>query len=106
MGCLTIFVGLTCGAGYLCSLFVSPIPREWFVRKVSVEEAESQELEYRGISLNENPRWRTLKERMIFADEIWSFVSPPETWSGLYGRDGYCIVRLGIILECVVIAMN
>ena len=44
--------------------------------------------------------------RMRDGDELWTFVSPPETWRRLMGRQGVTLVRQGKAIEHVVLKMN
>jgi hypothetical protein len=44
-------------------------------------------------------RWLVVKAAMKPGDELWYYKSPPSTWAGLYGREGYLLSR-----NCRVIA--
>ena len=93
------------------------IPKTWLQKKVSVAEAETT---YPGIKDDRVARfpdaakpfgfrhrqWEELKAAVIPGDEIWTFASPPESWTDLAGRAGVALVRNGVPIKVVTTAMN
>jgi hypothetical protein len=78
------------------------IPKQWLSARVSVAEAEKancvSDRPFGGLA----GRWERLKEGMAKGDELWEFVSPPESWAHRCGRQGYAVVRRGEIVATLV----
>jgi hypothetical protein len=93
------------------------IPKTWLQKKISVAEAEAA---YPGVKDDRVVRspeaakpfgfrhrqWEELKAALIPGDEIWTFASPPESWTDLAGRAGVALVRNGVPIKVVTTAMN
>jgi hypothetical protein len=75
------------------------VPKQWLSEKVSIERAEKEN------TLTDKPfghlhrKWQKLKSGIQSGDELWEFVSPPESWAHHMGRQGYAIVRRGQVVE-------
>lgn len=75
-----------------------------------IEEAEARHT-HNGVPFGlQNENWRKLKA-MILADwtvQVWSFCSPPETWTGfpLCGMEGYAAVKDGKVIGFVLTALS
>ncbi len=66
-------------------------------RKVSVEEAEAKHTS-NGVPFGYiNDAWQALKAKMIFIDELWTYVNH----GVLSGNDGYVVIRLGVPVGCI-----
>jgi hypothetical protein len=52
------------------------------------------------------PPYRSFLNLICEGDEIWWFMSDPESWARLAGRGGYCIVRDGAIVGAIIIVLN
>tara|TARA_B100001093_G_C26724067_1_gene969127 strand:- start:49 stop:543 length:495 start_codon:yes stop_codon:yes gene_type:complete len=50
--------------------------------------------------------WLNFQKSFKEGDEIWYFKSPPESWEGLHGREGYVILRDNIAVDEYVTLMN
>jgi hypothetical protein len=69
----------------------SIVEKAWLTRRITVEEADpSQEF----------------LDLMAPGDELWEFMSPPETWAHLAGRAGIALVRDGEIIDSFLTLMN
>jgi hypothetical protein len=74
------------------------IPKQWLSTRVTVAEAENAN------SVRDRPfgeqygHWERLKGGMAPGDELWEFVSPPDSWAHRCGRQGYAVVRRGEIV--------
>jgi hypothetical protein len=93
------------------------IPATWLVKKISVEEAET---ENPGIADErvkrfpevakafgfQNREWESLKAEMKPGDEIWTFASPDDYWKNYAGRAGVALVREGNAIKAVVTVLN
>ena len=93
------------------------IPADWLRKKITVAEAEADNP---GISDERasrypetarpfgflNHEWETLKAAMKFDDELWSFISPADSWQRLAGRVGVALLRDGKVIEVIVTEMN
>lgn len=82
------------------------IPESWLRRRLSVEEAEAENM-HEGIPFSGlREQWLALKSKHIDGDEIWEFCSSPESWQHHAGRAGIALVRRGIAIACIVTIMN
>jgi hypothetical protein len=74
------------------------VPKQWLATRVTVAEAEHANC-VRDTPFGElHGRWERLKKSMAAGDELWEFVSPPESWAHRCGRQGYAVVRRGEIV--------
>ena len=81
---------------------MSDIPKEWLHKQVSVTDVEKD-------IQNSEPlvaRWNSLKAGLEPGDEVWSFMSPADTWKHLAGRAGYAIVRDGNPVDGMITMLN
>jgi hypothetical protein len=116
-------------AGLLCAILLwqaepvraadatPAVPAAWLIRKISVEEAET---EHPGINDErvqkfpdivkpfgfENGEWEALKAQIQPGDEIWTFASPEDSWIHYAGRAGVALVRAGAPIKAIVTVMN
>lgn len=91
-------------------------PQIWWGQRMSLAEASEQYCgDGEGSSLKADgqvdvtrtgQQFRALMNRAGPGDELYSFCSPPETWSHLGGRDGMVLVRRGRPAAHVNLAMN
>jgi len=70
--------------------------KKWLKTKITIEEAKQTD-PYSCLQFNEQ-----LQE----GDELWEFVSPPETWKHLCGRAGICIVRKGEVIDSYITKLS
>jgi hypothetical protein len=79
-------------------------PTEWLKARIEASEIEVGEslpfkdgglvmvtdgrIETPGTTVPIDKKWQRIKLRMVPADELWTFSSPPEYWQGLAGRMG------------------
>jgi hypothetical protein len=50
--------------------------------------------------------WREFVASAMAGDSLWYYRTPPETWNELAGRSGFAIVRGGVPVAAIVIAMS
>jgi hypothetical protein len=74
------------------------VPKQWLAMRVTVSEAEHANCVQDRPFGNLYGRWERLKKGMTAGDELWEFVSPPESWAHRCGRQGYAVVRRGEIV--------
>jgi hypothetical protein len=85
---------------------------DWLKRKLTVEEAEkeySTVIDRAGNAVPFgfcNKEWKDLLSEMQLGDELWEFRSPQESWKGLCGRAGICLVRDRQVIAWLVTEMN
>ena len=93
------------------------IPKDWLQKQITVAEAETA---YPGITDDRvknfpdagkpfgfrHAEWEALKAHMQPGDELWTFMSPPQSWQALAGRAGIALVRNGAPIEVMIGAMN
>jgi hypothetical protein len=83
---------------------------DWLLHPVPVEEAEARHTR-EGIPFgSENAKWQVIRS-LVRADphmELWSFCSPPETWTTFprRGMEGYAAVKQGKIIDFVLTAIS
>ena len=53
-----------------------------------------------------HPEWEQFKRLIRAGDCVVFFRSNPESWAGLYGREGYLLLRKGRILRTLVTLLN
>jgi hypothetical protein len=87
--------------------------KNWLQRRVTVEEAEQQNmilddrLGRKAVPFGfMNEKWKAFIAQMVEGDQLWEFISPPDTWQNLCGRQGIAIVRNGEVLSTLVTEMN
>ncbi len=84
-----------------------PVPFEWLIRRITVEEAEATHTPRGGKPFGFlNAKWEALKSRLRAGDELWIYRSPPASWEDLHGRMGVAVVRNGTVIDSIVTAMN
>lgn len=54
----------------------------------------------------QHPEWKQFKSLLRQGDCIVFFRSNPDSWRGLYGSEGYAIIRNGKILRTILTLMN
>ncbi len=77
------------------------IPKQWLSTRVTVVEAERANAVGDRPFGTQNGRWERLKGNMASGDELWEFVSPPESWAHRCGRQGYAVVRRGAVVDAL-----
>jgi hypothetical protein len=83
---------------------------DWLLRPLPIEEAEARHT-YNGVPFGlQNAKWQELR-LMVLEDPksvLWSFCSPPETWTTfpLRGMEGFAVVKEGTILDFVLTALS
>ena len=108
---------LLCGLPASLADEPSPIPKEWLQKKVSVAEAEADNPGINDERLKRAPEagrpfgfshdeWEALKAQMQPDDELWTFVSPLDSWRSLAGRAGIALLRNGKPIAVLVTVMN
>jgi hypothetical protein len=65
----------------------------------SIDDGKIPESAVIDVRRSVEDRWLVVKAVMKPGDELWYYKSPNETWAGLYGREGYLLLR-----HCRVIA--
>ena len=100
----------TCGPSRFTG---APFPSQWIIRTATTQEIEHKideivasvqdgkipESAVRDVRASVEDPWLRVKKQMRPGDTLWYYKSPPETWAGLYGREGYLLVR-----DCRVVA--
>jgi hypothetical protein len=92
-------------------------PPDWRTEKTTVDEAEADHPGLAGERVKrfpeaakpfgfQNAEWEVLKAEIQPGDELWRFVSPPESWKHLAGSAGVALVRRGAIIRSIVTLMN
>jgi hypothetical protein len=74
------------------------IPKQWLSTRVTIAEAENANPAADRPFGIQHDRWERLKGSMASGDELWEFVSPPESWAHRCGRQGYAVVRRGEVI--------
>ncbi len=85
-----------------------PIPTAWLSRQSTVDAFE-KEFEYDGVALgNCHSEWEELKTKIHPGDELWYFISPPETWTGSLrcGMEGITLRRDGQTVDNVLLSLS
>jgi len=54
----------------------------------------------------QNQDWQQFKRKYSKGSEIYFFTSSPESWEGLYGRQGYALIRNNTVIEIIITLMN
>ena len=102
-------ISLSCAgmAGMACAADdMSLIPKAWLDKKVTIAEAEAAHPGINDERVQRFPdaakpfgfksgQWEAIKAAMQPGDELWTFVSPKESWENLAGRAGIAVVRDG-----------
>ncbi|MBX9792504.1 MAG: hypothetical protein K2Y37_26685 [Pirellulales bacterium] len=84
------------------------IPTAWLSRQSTVDALES-EFEYDGIVFGHcHSEWQQLKAKIRPGDELWYFISPPETWTGFprCGMEGITLRRHGQTIDNVLLSLS
>jgi len=93
------------------------IPADWLRKKITVAEAEADNP---GISDDQvsrypeaarpfgflNREWEALKAAIKPGDELWSFISPADSWQQLASRMGVALLRDGKVIEVIATEIN
>ena len=93
------------------------IPKAWLDKKVTIAEAEAEHPGIMDERVQRFPdaakpfgfksgQWEAIKAAMQPGDELWTFVSPAESWQNLAGRAGIALVRAGTTIAVLLGAMN
>ena len=53
-----------------------------------------------------NDAWNQFKSQILPGDKIFDFTTSPESWKKLAGRQGYVLVRDGVVIATFVTLMN
>lgn len=81
---------------------------------ITIEEIEKRSLEEMSKCKNcpqvsfgfQNPKWEKFKSEYKAGDIILYFNTNNESWAGLYGREGYALVREEEIIDTILVTMN
>ena len=125
MAVVLALVSLECshGVGRACTperFETAEFPAAWIAEPATPEDVEASiaaivaevSADTKGLppaALNDLRRsleqdWLSVKAQLRPGDQLWRFRSTPETWAGLYGREGYVLVRnCRIVSEYVLI---
>jgi hypothetical protein len=98
--------GLACAGLARAADDMPLIPKAWLDKKVTIAEAEAEHPGIRDERVQRFPdaakpfgfksgQWEAIKAAMQPGDELWTFVSPKESWENLAGRAGIAVVRDG-----------
>ena len=87
--------------------------REWCTKRTTINDAELENI-VKDPRLDNVPlpfgfifwRWVDFREKLREGDELWEFKSPQKSWDNLAGREGYCIVRDGKVVEHIITVMS
>jgi hypothetical protein len=93
------------------------IRADWLRKKITVEEAEA---ENPGITDDRvtrfpeaagpfgflNRQWEALKAQIKPSDELWTFISPTESWQQFTGLMGVAFLRDRKVIDVIVSEMN
>jgi len=86
---------------------------EWLRRKLSVQQAEEENLVVlRAIGSEpvpfgfNNSRWRQLLARMTEGDEVWEFRSSESSWGAFQGRAGIALLRSGEVVDAFLTSVS
>ena len=82
------------------------LPKHWLQERISVEQAEAEQMSPGVPCGGRNEKWQELKAAMRTGDELWTFCSPPDSWSAHAGRSGIAVVRDRRIVGAMVTMMN
>jgi hypothetical protein len=93
------------------------IPSDWLRKRITIVEAEDDNP---GISDDRvsrfpeaaqpfgflNRQWETLKAEMKPSDELWTFISPADSWQQFIGRMGIALLRDGNVIDVIFTEYN
>ena len=93
------------------------IPADWLRKKITIEEAEADNP---GISDDrvsrfpqaarpfgfQNREWEVLKAEIKPSDELWTFISPTDSWQQFTGLMGVALLRKSKVIGVIVTLMN
>jgi hypothetical protein len=84
--------------------------QDWLLRPLPFEDAESRHM-HQGVPFGlQNSKWEEMRSILLsdFKVQLWSFCSPPETWTTfpLRGMEGYALVKDGTIIDFVLVAIS
>jgi hypothetical protein len=78
---------------------MTEVPKQWLSERVTIDRAEKENAMGGRPFGHLHRKWNQLKTGIKNGDELWEFVSPPESWAHQKGRQGYAIVRSGQIVS-------
>ena len=81
---------------------------------ISIEEIEKKSLEEISECQScpqvpfgyDNDRWLDFKSHYELGDVILYFSTSNNSWEGLYGREGYALVRAEAVIDMIITKMN
>jgi hypothetical protein len=93
------------------------IPAAWLDEQITLEEAERRHPGIQDERVARHPElgrpfgglnteWEQLKAQIKPGNQLWTFVSPPDSWRNLAGRAGVALVRDGGVVAVVTTIMN
>jgi hypothetical protein len=83
---------------------------DWLLRPIPWDDAQARHM-WNGIPFGRlHEEWKRIVA-LLEADsktQLWSFCSPPETWTGfpLRGMEGYAVVREGKVIQYILTAIS
>jgi hypothetical protein len=84
-----------------------PIPTDWLIKKISIAQAEADNQSIRDDPFGfMNREWGALKAEIKPGDELWSFVSPKDSWQRLAGRMGVALIRDSKVIKAIFTCIN
>jgi len=108
---------LSCAGIALAADDMPLIPKTWLDKKVTIAEAEAEHPGIRDERVQRFPdaakpfgfksvQWEAIKAAMQPGDELWTIMSPKESWENLAGRAGIAVVRDGIPVMVMTTMLN
>jgi hypothetical protein len=96
---------------------LSPSPGYGVLRRTTVAEVERQHsppgsdferVEYPTYVMQPDAYadWQALRSLLQPGDELWEFSTDQESWNGLAGRAGLCVVREGKAAGALITMLN
>ena len=93
------------------------IPADWLRKKTTVEEAEADNPGISDDRVSRFPeaarpfgfqsrQWETLKAEIKPSDEVWTFISPADSWQQFVGGMGVALLRESNVIGVIVTLMN
>lgn len=86
----------------------------WRIEKITSEDIDkhycktypNKEKCEKGYKLSETSEWKEFISKYQENDELWFYMSPPETWETLMGSQGYAIFRNGKVIAYFTTLLN
>jgi hypothetical protein len=93
------------------------IPGDWLGKKITVAEAEDDNPGIRDARVAQFPeaarpfgflnyQWEALKAEIKPSDELWTFISPVDSWQQFVGRMGIALLRDGKVIDVIFTGYN